>query len=124
VGQSKFWNSTAIFIAWDDWGGWYDHVSPPIVDRMGPGFRVPLIVVSPWAKHGYVSHQFHEVSGFLTFIEKNYGLPNLGVRDTGDDDFSDCFDYTQKPPPFMHIQTRVTAKEILREHFSGSPDDD
>jgi phospholipase C len=124
IGRSKFWDSTAIFITWDDWGGWYDHVNPPVVDRMGPGFRVPLLVVSPWAKHGYVSHQFHEESGFLTFIEKNFGLPDLGVRDAFTDDFEDCFDYTQKPPTFRHIPSRLTARDILREKFSGDPDDD
>jgi len=56
IGASPFWNSTAILINWDDWGGWYDHVPPQTIDSMGPGFRVPLIVVSPYAKHGYVSH--------------------------------------------------------------------
>src|SRR6202011_2275552 len=56
VGKSPFWDSTAIFIVWDDWGGWYDHVSPPQLDSLGFGIRVPLIVVSPYAKHGYVSH--------------------------------------------------------------------
>ena len=124
IGESKFWDSTAIFISWDDWGGWYDHVNPPVVDRMGPGFRVPLIVVSPWAKHGYVSHQNYEESGFLTFIEKNFGLPDLGVRDAVSDNFDDCFDYTQTPPSFKRIPSRLTAKDLLREKFSGDPDDD
>ena len=62
IGASPFWNSTAIFIIWDDWGGWYDHVVPQSIDNMGPGFRVPLIVVSPYAKHGYVSHQVYETA--------------------------------------------------------------
>lgn len=124
IGQSQFWNSTAIFIAWDDWGGWYDHVVPPSVDRMGPGFRVPVIVVSPYARHGYVSHRFHEVSGFLTFIEKNFGLPDLGARDAATDSFSDCFDYSQTPSAFLPIKTRVKAEEIVREKPSGPPDDD
>ena len=65
IGASPFWNSTAIFLQWDDWGGWYDHVDPPKMDAMGPGFRVPLLVVSPYARHGYVSHHFHEASGFV-----------------------------------------------------------
>jgi phospholipase C len=50
IGASKYWNSTAIFVSWDDWGGWYDHVPPPQVDAMGLGFRVPFIVVSPYAR--------------------------------------------------------------------------
>jgi len=124
IGRSKFWNSTAIFIAWDDWGGWYDHVAPPAVDRMGPGFRVPVLVVSPWARHGYVSHNFHEVSGLLAFIEKNWGLPDLGARDAATDNFNDCFDYTQTPPAFTPVRTRLRPADILREKPSGPPDDD
>jgi len=124
VGASPFWNSTAIFIAWDDWGGWYDHVPPPSIDNMGPGFRVPLIVVSPYAKHGYISHQVHESSGFLTFIEKNFGLPDLGTRDANADDFSDCFDYTQPLTPYTQIKTKVSAETLLQEEPTGPPDDD
>jgi phospholipase C len=124
IGQSKFWGSTAIFISWDDWGGWYDHVEPPRIDDMGPGFRVPVLVVSPWAKHGYVSHRFHEESGFLTYIERNFGLPNLGMRDASKDNFDDCFDYSQFPQPYKPIPSQITAADILREDFSGPPDDD
>jgi phospholipase C len=124
IGASPFWNSTAIFIMWDDWGGWYDHVVPQSIDNMGPGFRVPLIVVSPYAKHGYVSHQVYETAGLLTFMEKNFGLPNLGARDATANDLSDCFDYSQKPAPYTAIQTKVTVDKLLREKPSGLPDDD
>jgi phospholipase C len=124
IGSSPFWNSTAIFIAWDDWGGWYDHVDPPVVDAMGPGFRVPLLIVSPYAKHGYISHHFHEASGFIAFIEHNFGLGTLGARDAGTDAFLDCFDYTQKPTPLVPIPTKVTAEQLVRERDSGPPDDD
>jgi phospholipase C len=124
IGSSPYWNSTAIFISWDDWGGWYDHVSPTKVDTMGPGFRVPLLVVSPYAKHGYVTHHFHEASGFIAFIEHNFNLGTLGARDAGTDAFLDCFDYTQTPPTFAPISTKITADQILREVDSGPPDDD
>jgi phospholipase C len=124
IGASPFWNSTAIFIMWDDWGGWYDHVVPQAIDNMGPGFRVPLIVVSPYAKHGYVSHQVYETAAPLTFMEKNFGLPNLGARDATANDLSDCFDYSQKPTPYVAIQTKVTADTLLHEKPSGLPDDD
>jgi len=124
VGQSKYWNSTAIFITWDDWGGWYDHVAPAKIDAMGPGFRVPLIVVSPYARRGYVSHHFHEVSGFIKFIEKNFDLGTLGARDAGSDAFDDCFDYTQTPAAYKAIPTRVTPDQLIRERPSGPPDDD
>ncbi len=124
VGTSKFWNSTAIFITWDDWGGWYDHVLPPVVDAMGPGFRVPVLVVSPYAKHAYISHHVHESSGFITFIEHNWGLGNLGARDANADDFADCFDYRQKPRPFLPIATKTTPDKLMKEKPSGPPDDD
>jgi phospholipase C len=124
VGLSKFWNSTAIFITWDDWGGWYDHVLPPTVDAMGPGFRVPVLVVSPYAKQAYISHQEHEASGFIAFIEHNWGLGNLGARDATADDFADCFDYTQKARPFILITTKTTADALIKEKPSGPPDDD
>ena len=124
VGASQFWNSTAIFIAWDDWGGWYDHVNPPQVDKMGLGFRVPVLVVSPYARPGYVSHTVHESSGFLSYVEKLFALPNLGARDATADDFSDCFDYTQAPLPYVHIHTNVSPEALIREKATGPPDDD
>ena len=124
IGNSPFWKSTAIFISWDDWGGWYDHVDPPKMDAMGPGFRVPLLVVSPWAKHGYVSHHFHEASGFIKFIEYNFDLGTLGARDAGADYYSDCFDYKQSIAPYSQIKTNVTTDQLIREKPSGAPDDD
>lgn len=124
IGASPAWDSTAIFITWDDWGGWYDHVNPPQVDRMGLGFRVPLIVVSPYARHGYISHVTHESSGFLTYIEATFGLPNLGTRDALANDFSDCFDYTQTPKPYTAVPTPRTVEFLMHERPSGPPDDD
>ena len=124
IGQSKFWNSTAIFISWDDWGGYYDHVAPPQVDGMGLGFRVPVIVVSPYARHGYVSHVTHEASGFLRFTEEVFGLGTLGTRDVNADDFQDCFDFTQKPQPFVKVRTQHDAAFFERQAPSGPADDD
>ena len=124
IGNSPYWNSTAIFVSWDDWGGWYDHVDPPKVDAMGPGFRVPLLVISPYAKHAYVSHEFHSASGFNTFIEWNYGLPSLGMRDALLEGYADCFDWKQKPAPFKVIPTKVTPRTLVQEESSGAPDDD
>jgi phospholipase C len=124
IGNSPFWNSTAIFISWDDWGGWYDHVDPPKVDAMGPGFRVPVLVVSPYARHGYITHVTHEASGFIAFIEHNFDLGTLGARDAGTDAFADCLDYKQKPSAFTTIPTHVSADRLVREKYSGPPDDD
>ncbi len=73
VGKSKFWKSTAIFVFWDEWGGWYDHVAPPYVDFDGLGFRVPMLIISPYAKHNYVSHVQYEESSMLRFAEDESG---------------------------------------------------
>jgi phospholipase C len=124
IGKSQFWNSTTIFIAWDDWGGFYDHVPPPQTDDMGLGFRVPVIVVGPYARRGYVSHVTHESSGFLRYIEEVFNLPSLGTRDTNADDFRDCFDYTQQPAPFTPLQTKHSADFFLKQKNSGPPDTD
>ena len=124
IGASPFWDSTVIFISWDDWGGWYDHVNPPQVDEMGLGFRVPVIVVSPYAKKGYISHQTHEFSGFLHYTEEVFNLPSLGTRDVTANDFADCFDYTQTPQPYAQIPVTFTPKYIEHEKFSGPPDND
>jgi phospholipase C len=124
IGASKYWNSTAIFISWDDWGGWFDHVPPPQVDAMGLGFRVPVIVVSPYARRGYVSHVTHESSGFLAYMENIFNLPKLGSRDVNADDFNDCFDYTQAPAAYLPVQTRRSANFLIHEGVSGPPDDD
>ncbi len=70
--RSPDWNSTAIFLAWDDWGGFYDHVSPRKVDQNGYGFRVPAIVISPFARRGYVDHQVLSSDAYLKFIEDDF----------------------------------------------------
>ncbi|WIG62040.1 MAG: hypothetical protein OJF49_004789 [Ktedonobacterales bacterium] len=66
------WNSTAIFLAWDDWGGFYDHVVPPSVDQNGYGLRVPGLVISPYAKRGYIDHQILSFDAYAKFIEDNF----------------------------------------------------
>jgi phospholipase C len=67
--RSPNWSSTAIFLAWDDWGGFYDHVVPPRVDGNGYGVRVPALVISPYAKRGYIDHQVLSFDAYLKFIE-------------------------------------------------------
>jgi phospholipase C len=120
VGASPFWNNTAIFITWDDWGGWYDHVPPPQLDEMGLSFRVPLLVVSPYARHGYVSHVQHEFGSILHFTEQNFGMPSLGQTDARADDLLDCFDFTQSPAPFVHLPFTAQRKPPAET----APDDD
>jgi phospholipase C len=124
VGQSQYWYSTVILIGWDDWGGWYDHVPPPQVDNMGLGFRVPLIVVSPWARQGYISHQQHEFGSFLHMTEEVFNLPSLGTRDAISDDLSDCFDFTQTPQPYVQVPTSYSPSFFLSANPSNQPPDD
>lgn len=109
IGESQYWNSTAIFITWDDWGGFYDHVSPRIYNSFELGFRVPLIVVSPYAKQGYVSHTQHEFGSLLKFTEETFDLPSLGTTDSRADDLSDCFDFGKPMARFRPIKTHFPA---------------
>jgi phospholipase C len=122
IGASPDWNSTAIFITWDDWGGWYDHVVPPQLDNMGLGFRVPLIVVSPYARHGYVSHVQHEFGSILHFTEKAFSLAPMAASDLRADDLSDCFDFTQSPQPYRAIATDRKARAFVHAVESTPPD--
>jgi phospholipase C len=107
VGESGYWSSTAIFVTWDDWGGWYDHVAPKEYDVYGLGFRVPLLVVSPYAKKGYISHVQHEFGSILRFSEETFGLGSLGTTDVRADDLADCFDFTQTPGTFVPIEAKI-----------------
>jgi phospholipase C len=125
VGESPYWNSTAIFITWDDWGGWYDHVKPQSYNTYELGFRVPLIVVSPYAKHAYVSHVQHEFGSILKFTEETFGLPSLNYTDLRADDLVDCFDFGQQPSPFHAIAAPIGAAAFLHQPVSTTiPDDD
>jgi phospholipase C len=99
VMRSKYWDDTAIFIIWDDFGGFYDHVPPPHYDIMGLGPRVPLLVISPWAKEGFVDHTTYEFSSVLKFIETLHGLGCMTNRDCIADDMMNAFDFDQAPDP-------------------------
>jgi phospholipase C len=105
VGKSRFWDSTAIFVQWDDWGGLYDHVAPPYADYDGLGFRVPLLVISPYAKRDYVSHVQYETASVLRFGEDLFGLGRLAAADRrAVSPAADCFDFSQKPRRFIKIK--------------------
>jgi phospholipase C len=127
VGKSAFWNSTAIFVQWDDWGGLYDHVAPPFEDYDGVGFRVPLLVISPYAKKGYVSHKQFETASVLRFAEDLYGLPQMAAADTrANSPAADCFNFSQPPRPFVAIKAPHSADFFIHHHFANSgvaPDD-
>jgi len=112
IGEGPDWNSTAIFIVWDDWGGWYDHVAPPQLDVMGLGMRVPLIVVSPYARNGYVSHSLHEFGSIMRFTEETFGLAPLAASDMRADDLLDCFDLSKSPKPYVRVNVGVAPTYI------------
>jgi phospholipase C len=106
IGESKFWDTTAVFVQWDDWGGLYDHFGPQYRDYDGPGFRVPMLVIAPYAKHGYVSHVPYETASVVRFIEDLFGLKRLAYADKyATSPAADCFDFTQKPRKFIPIKT-------------------
>ncbi len=124
VGASQYWDSTAIFVVWDDWGGFYDHVAPQIMNSYELGFRVPLIVISPYARQGYVSHVPHEFGSILKFTEETFGLPTLGTTDERADDLSDCFDFGSPKHAFKPIRAKFSARYFLRQSATLQPPDD
>ncbi len=85
------WSDTAVFLTWDENGGFYDHVPPPQVDAWGYGFRVPLIVVSPYARRGFVDHTVMDHTSLIKFIAVNWGLPPLTARESAADDIFGAF---------------------------------
>nr|MBA3430612.1 hypothetical protein [Actinomycetota bacterium] len=97
--RSKYWKNTAIILTWDDFGGFYDHVPPPQYDVMGLGPRVPLLIISPWAKQGYVDNTEYEFSSVLKFIETVHGLDCMTARDCQANNMMNAFDFEQEVQP-------------------------
>jgi phospholipase C len=125
IGQSKFWKSSVIFVLWDDWGGWYDHVAPPQLDYDGLGFRVPLIVISPYAKQSYVSHVQFETASILRFIEDRWHLKTLQAADArATSPLQDTLNLQAAPRTFSPFSTSMTPNDFRRRPASGRPPDD
>jgi phospholipase C len=93
--SNPHWKHTAVIITYDEHGGFWDHVAPPVIDRWGPGSRVPALVISPLAKHGFVDHNLYDTSSILALIEHRYGLAPLTARDAAANDMRDAFDFRQ-----------------------------
>jgi phospholipase C len=130
IGQSSYWNSTAIIIVWDDWGGFYDPVKPPKRDDQGgPGFRVPMIVVSPYAREtssshpGYISNTVYEFGSIVRFIEETFSLGSLGTTDKNSNSMDDMFDFNQPPRAFTSIPSKYSKSYFLHQKPSGLPVD-
>jgi phospholipase C len=97
IQASEFWASTAIFLTWDDYGGWYDHVRPPQVDKYGYGFRVPLLLISPYARRGYIDHTTADHTSLLKFIETSFQLAPLSQRDAASESLTGAFTFSSSP---------------------------
>ncbi len=125
IGKSRYWRDTAIFVTWDDWGGWYDPIPPTRYNIYELGFRVPLIVISPYSKTQYISTKPHEFGSILKFIEETFDLPSLDTTDLRSDDLSDCFDFSKRPHKYATIAAPLHADYFLKQPpYNQDPDDD
>ncbi len=129
IGSSPYWADTAIIITWDDWGGWYDHVPPPSIHNSYEyGLRVPLIVVSTYAKAAHIAHQTYDFGSILKFIETTFNLPEIDpavhYADARAADLSsDCFDFNQTPLSFTPIPAPQDANYFLNDKSPPTPPD-
>ena len=109
--RSAAWDRSAFSWAYDDWGGFYDHVSPPQVDDFGYGFRVPALLVSPYARRGFIDNTTLDFTSYLKFIETNWGLDPLAERDASANDLTSAFDFSQPPRPPVLLTSEVARPE-------------
>ena len=114
--KSSYWSNSVIFLTWDDYGGFYDHVPPPEVDAYGYGPRVPLIIISPYAKPGYVTSQAGDFASILRFMEERFNLKHLTARDHRASDMLDAFDFDQKPVPPLVIPVPTDLSSQYRQY--------
>jgi phospholipase C len=124
IGESQFWSSTAIFIFWDDPGGWYDPEPPAYVDNDGLGYRLPLLIISPYAKRGFVSHTHYEHGSILRFVEDQFGLARLSASDKrAKSPQADCFDFNRPPRKFVKIKAAYDADYFIKQPLDTRPPD-
>jgi phospholipase C len=123
VGESKYWKSSAIVVLWDDWGGFFDHVPPPIYDTQGGlGFRFPMIIISPYVQP-HVEHTQYETTSVLRFIENNWNLGSLNQEDQRAASIGNAFNFSQTPRPFQPIGSKHSASYFLKQGPSDQPPD-
>ncbi len=114
IRNSSYWNDTAVIVTYDEFGGHWDHVSPPpTTDGWGPGSRVPAIIISPFARRGYVDHTQYETVSILKFIETRFNLRPLSSRDTAAADLLNAFNFNQ-PVTTPAAATRKTVASAVR----------
>jgi phospholipase C len=132
IGTSRYWKNTAIILLWDDWGGWYDPVPPRQFNYTSLGMRIPMILISPYAKPHYISETTYNYGSILRFVEETFKLGSLGTTDKTANSLADSFDYSQPPnvfkaapwPPRSRCKTSSSA-DIVRqiiEHDGGVPE--
>jgi phospholipase C len=132
VGQSPYWDSTAIIVTWDDFGGFYDPVQPAFFDHQGGlGFRVPMLVISPWVPEHKISHRQYEFASILVFIEDNFGLGRMGTPSFPNNDsraqtIANMFDFTLKggPRKFKVVPSKLKQSHFMHEKVIYEPIDD
>ncbi len=122
IGQSKDWDSSAIVIVWDDWGGWYDDAAPPQLDFRGLGIRVGCIIISPYAKNKVI-HTQYEYGSILKFIEQTFNVASLGYTDKRAASIADSFDFKQAPRKFAPFKAKYPPAYFLHERPSFQPVD-
>jgi len=112
--RSNSWDSSAFLLLYDDWGGWYDHVLPPQVDENGYGMRVPGLLISPYARRGYIDSTILDFTSVLKFIEENWGIEPLAARDTQAKSFMSAFDFSMSPrePVFIPFERVVKEQRV------------
>jgi phospholipase C len=130
IGQSSYWNSTVIIVVWDDWGGFYDPVAPATIDNQGGmGFRVPMIVISPYTafntsgKSPYISQTVYGFGSIIRYVEDTFGLPSLGTTDATSNSMGDMLNYKQSPRQFQPITSSYSRSYFLHQKPSGLPVD-
>jgi phospholipase C len=123
IGESKYWKSSAIVVIWDDSGGYYDHVTPPFYDDQGGlGFRLPMIIISPYTQP-HVEHTQYETTSILKFIEKNWGLGTLGQEDQRATSIGNALNFNQTPRPFQVIPSKYPRAFFVHQKPSNLPPD-
>ncbi len=118
--QGPDWNTAAVFLTWDDFGGFYDHVPPPALDTYGLGPRVPLLIISPYARSGHISHTQYEFSSVLKFIEDRFNLTPLTERDANANNTTDSFNFKQTPRPPLILTRRACPINVASNVYFGS----
>jgi phospholipase C len=118
--RSQYWSSSAIILTWDDYGGWYDSASPPQVDQYGFGFRVPALVISPFAKHGFVDNTVSEFASTLKLIETVFHLPSLGTRDAKASNMLEVFNFYQNPRAPLVLPGPFVQNHFPLEYPNGT----